>query len=72
MTKTFKKKLEAGPVTFEFKKKDGSVRKMTATTNPEYVGSAIVQRSSSAYTVWDIERGDFRSISEDAKITVLD
>jgi len=63
-----KEMLDRGPMTFIFKKKDGDVRKMTATTNNEWIPNKekIQQRSDKAITVYDLEKQDFRSVSVDA------
>lgn len=62
--------LDRGPMTFIFKKKDGDVRRMTATTNPKWIpnGEVITQRTEKAITVYDMEKEAFRSISTDAKV----
>ena len=64
--KALKSMLAEGPMTFEFNKKDGSRRKMTATTNPEWVGESITQKSAKVLTVWDLEKKDYRNIHTDA------
>ena len=63
-----KKMLARGPMTFVFTKKDGDIRRMTATTNPEWIpnGEVITQRTEKAITVYDLEKHAFRSISTDA------
>lgn len=62
------KMLARGPMTFMFRKKDGAVRRMTATTNPEWIPNKemIVQRTDKALTVYDMEVKAFRSVSVDA------
>ncbi len=63
-----KEMLDRGPMTFLFRKKDGSARKMTATTNQEWIpdNQKIEQRSEKAITVYDMEKKAFRSVSVDA------
>jgi WYL_2, Sm-like SH3 beta-barrel fold len=63
-----KEMLARGPMTFIFRKKDGSVRRMTATTNKEWIPGKerIVQRSEKAITVYDMEKEAFRNVSVDA------
>jgi len=65
-----KEMLDRGPMTFIFRKKDGNVRRMTATTNKEWIPGKerIVQRTDKALTVYDMEKQDFRSINVDAFI----
>lgn len=62
-----KEMLARGPMTFIFRKQDGNVRRMTATTNKEWIPNKerIVQRSDKAITVYDMEKKAFRSISVD-------
>ena len=63
-----KEMLDRGPMTFIFRKKNGETRRMTATTNPEWIpnGEKITQRTEKAITVYDMEKEAFRSISTDA------
>jgi len=63
-----KEMLDRGPMTFIFRKKDGNVRRMTATTNKEWIPNKerIVQRTDKAITVYDMEKEAFRSVSVDA------
>ena len=65
-----KEMLARGPMTFIFRKKDGNVRRMTATTNKEWIPGKerIVQRSKKAITVYDMEKEAFRNVSVDAFI----
>jgi len=67
-TDELKEMLERGPMTFLFRKKDGTARRMTATTNRDWIPQrqACVQRSEKAITVYDMEKKAFRSISTDA------
>lgn len=60
--------LDRGPMTFIFRKKDGSARKMTATTNSEWIpnNEKIVQRSEKAVTVYDMEKKAIRSVSAES------
>jgi len=60
--------LDRGPMTFIFRKKDGAARRMTATTNPDWIPNRerIVQRTEKAITVYDMEKKAFRSVSVDA------
>lgn len=60
--------LDRGPMTFIFRKKDGAARRMTATTNPDWIpdNQRIEQRTEKAITVYDMEKEAFRSISVDA------
>jgi hypothetical protein len=69
--KELKKMLARGPMTFVFKKKDGDVRTMTATTNSEWIPTkeVIHQRSDKAITVYDLEKKAFRNVSVDALVT---
>lgn len=59
--------LDRGPMTFIFRKKDDSVRRMTATTNSNWIpeNQSIEQRSDKFITVYDMEKKGFRSISVD-------
>lgn len=63
-----KEMLDRGPMTFIFRKKDGAARRMTATTNPDWIPNRerIVQRTEKAITVYDMEKKAFRSVSVDA------
>jgi len=63
-----KEMLARGPMTFIFRKKDGDVRRMTATTNKKWMpeGTQLVQRSEKAITVYDMEKEAFRNISVNA------
>lgn len=63
-----KEMLARGPMTFLFRKKDGEARRMTATTNPDWIPGKeeIVQRSEKAITVYDMEKEAFRNVSVDA------
>jgi hypothetical protein len=63
MTK-LEKMLAEGPMTFTFTKKNGEKRKMTATTNPDWIpdGEAIEQRYDSVITVFDLEKSEYRNI----------
>lgn len=63
-----KEMLDRGPMTFVFRKKDGIARRMTATTNPEWIPGKekIVQRSEKVVTVYDMEKEAFRNVSVDA------
>lgn len=60
--------LDRGPMTFIFRKKDGAARRMTATTNPDWIpdNQSITQRTEKAITVYDMEKKAFRSVSVDA------
>ena len=62
--------LRNGPTTFFFRKKDGSARKMTATTNRDWIPNReeIKQRSEKAITVYDMEKQAFRNVHVDAFI----
>lgn len=72
MTQRFKNKLAKGPVTFKFKKQDGTMRKMKATTNPKYFGGEeINQRYPAVYTVWDLEKKGFRNLPARGAIEVI-
>ena len=63
-----KEMLDRGPMTFIFRKKDGAARRMTATTNPDWIpdNQSITQRTEKAITVYDMEKKAFRSVSVDA------
>ena len=63
-----KEMLDRGPMTFIFRKKDGAARRMTATTNPDWIPGKekIVQRSEKVVTVYDMEKEAFRNVSVDA------
>ena len=63
-----KEMLARGPMTFIFRKKDGDVRRMTATTNKKWIpgNEPIVQRSEKAITVYDMEKEAFRNVSAEA------
>jgi hypothetical protein len=67
-TNELKEMLARGPMTVVFRKKDGDVRRMTATTNSEWIPNKeeITQRSEKAITVYDMQKQAFRSISMDA------
>jgi hypothetical protein len=62
--------LDRGPMTFIFRKKDGTARRMTATTNRDWIPErqVCVQRSEKAITVYDMEKEAFRSVSVDALV----
>ena len=63
-----KEMLARGPMTVIFRKKNGDARRMTATTNPQWIpdNRRIEQRTEKAITVYDMEKEAFRSISVDA------
>lgn len=63
-----KEMLARGPMTVLFRKKNGDARRMTATTNPDWIpnNQRIEQRTEKAVTVYDMEKKAFRSISVDA------
>ena len=63
-----KEMLDRGPMTFIFRKKNGDARRMTATTNQDWIPDSqkIEQRSEKAITVYDMEKKAFRSVSVDA------
>ena len=65
-TTELKRLLSEGPTTFQFRKLNGEIRKMTATTNKEWIPTKtkIEQMSDNAITVYDLERGSFRRVSE--------
>ena len=67
-----KEMLQRGPMTFIFEKKNGGVRRMTATTNAVWIpdNKEIEQRSEKAVTVYDLEKEAFRSVSADAFIVM--
>ena len=62
--------LAEGYVTFSFRKLNGEMRKMTATTNAELIpgNKEIVQNNSTSYRVYDFEKKGYRAISIDAEI----
>ncbi len=70
MNNKFKSMLAEGPVTFSFKKLNGEIRKMTATTNAEFIpgNKEIVQNNSTSFRVYDLENKGYRAISVDAEI----
>jgi hypothetical protein len=63
-----KEMLDRGPMTFIFRKKNGDARRMTATTNTDWIPGKerIVQLSDKAITVYDMEKEALRSVSVDA------
>ena len=65
-----RKMLSSGPTTFYFRKKDGTARKMTATTNRDWIPNReeVKQRSEKAITVYDMEKQGFRNVHVDAFI----
>ncbi len=65
-TTELKRLLNEGPTTFRFRKLNGEVRKMTATTNSEWIPEKrpIVQMSDTAITVYDLECEEYRRVSE--------
>ena len=70
---TLKESLANGPVDIKFVKADGTQRDMLATTNQslfsyEYKGGAT-QESPGVIRVWDIIKGDWRSIRADRIIS---
>lgn len=67
-TNELKEMLARGPMTVVFIKKDGNVRRITATTNSEWIPNKqeITQRSEKVITVYDMQKEAFRSISMDA------
>ena len=70
MNNKFKSMLAEGYVTFSFRKLNGEMRKMTATTNAELIpgNKEIVQNNSTSYRVYDFEKKGYRAISVDAEI----
>ena len=62
--------LAEGYVTFSFRKLNGEMRKMTATTNAELIpgNKEIIQNNSTSYRVYDFENKGYRAISIDAEI----
>lgn len=67
-----KKLLAEGPTTFRFKKMDGSMRKMTATINPEWftITGKLEQMSDDALTVFDLEKEEWRRVSAYTQIEI--
>lgn len=70
MNKKFQTMLAEGPVTFTFTKKNGEQRKMTATTNPNFIpeNKEIVQNNNTSFRVYDVENKGYRAISMDAEV----
>jgi len=65
MNNKFKSMLAEGPVTFSFRKLNGETRKMTATTNAEFIpgNKEIIQNNSTSFRVYDLEKKGYRAIS---------
>lgn len=59
-----KTKLNQGKATFTFTKKDGTVREMTATLNPELIpgNKELKQSSEDILRVYDLEAKGFRTV----------
>ena len=56
--------LASGPQTFQFEKKDGTFRTMTATTNNDWIPEGVVkQDNKKVLKVYDIQKKGFRSIT---------
>ena len=72
-TTELKRLLSEGPTTFYFRKLNGEARKMTATTNKEWIpeGKPIEQMSDNAITVYDLEKEAYRRVSEFAESIFL-
>ena len=77
MVENLKKSLKEGVVTFQFKKKDGSIRTATGTTNKgtlEYVYNFKGGDGPSRYgytSYWDVEKEDWRCFNENELIAIL-
>jgi len=73
MKMTLVESLNAGPVDVRFVKADGSERQMLATTNQtlfnyDFKGGTMRQNPG-VIPVWDIVKGEWRSIREDRVIS---
>lgn len=75
MNKALTKALADGQVRVEFKKADGSVRKMRATTNESFINykprtkGAVSAPPAGVHRVWDLDINEWRSIRDDRVIT---
>lgn len=68
--KELKIRLTKGPTTFKFKKMDGTMREMTATTNPKWFpdGWDLEQTSNTCTTVFDMDENGWRRISNNTEV----
>lgn len=58
--------LAKGPTTFKFRKMNGELRRMVATTNPQWFVDEtghLEQMSDDALTVYDMEEKEWRRVS---------
>ena len=62
--------LETGAVTFTFTKKDGTLREIRATRNPQIIGRSVMEANDKVVTVWDIAENNWRSIRNGTEIVV--
>lgn len=75
MNKTLTKALADGQVNVEFRKADGTKRKMRATTNESFINykprtkGAVSAPPAGVHRVWDLDINEWRSIRDDRVIT---
>jgi len=67
--------LNSGVARFNFKKKDGSIRNALGTRNVDLIPREdapvqIYDLSKKALVYWDLELGEFRSVSEGSEVGV--
>ena len=71
MNQTLVNQLKLGIVTLNFRKRDGSLRKMRATLVPELIGIETYSRNTGPehiQCVWDIDKDEWRSFRWDCLI----
>lgn len=72
-----RQELRKGIVTFQFEKKDGTIRTAKGTTNPEFLADKYTSKGGSGperygYTnYWDVEKNGWRCFDESRLIAVL-
>jgi len=71
-TNELREMLARGPMTFIFEKKNGGVRRMTATTSKDWTPDhkEVIQNSDKVITVYDLEKKDYRCVSADAFVVM--
>ena len=77
MVDQLNKALKAGVVTFQFKKKDGTIRTAKGTTNLGTINEVYSFKggdgpSKHGYTsYWDVEKEDWRCFNENQLVAIL-
>lgn len=75
--KSLKDALKKGVITFQFKKKDGSIRTTKGTTNHEIISSNYTPKGGSGpakygYTsYWDVDKNDWRCFNNNNLIGLV-